>query len=105
RAKTRIGDDFPRGCIYIFAGGSGLRRRKSCRLGLLLQLPDLPLSFGRFRAEHDTAADIGTIAVDLAAIIHQDDIAFIQMLGLDAAMRESLSLPEICAKVAAHTQA
>ena len=39
-------------------------------------------------AEHRRARDVRLVAVDLAAAVHLDDVAFLQLLRLDAAVRE-----------------
>src|SRR5688572_3930767 len=85
RAEAGVGDHLASRGVDRFARRAWLHHRERGSLRLLLEIPDLRLA-RRGAAEHRGARDVGLIAVDRAAAIHLDDVAFFQFLRLDAAV-------------------
>src|SRR6266849_6305760 len=85
RTETEIGNHLSRGGVDRFAARSWFGGGKSGILSLALQIPNLPLAI-RWLAEDGGAGDVGLIATHAAAGVKQYEIAFLQFLGLNAAM-------------------
>src|SRR6185369_13815723 len=79
--EARVGDHFAGRRVHALAGGSGFRRRQRGILRPPLQVPHIALPLGRL-AEYRGARDVALIPLDAAAVVDQDHVALVQLLGL-----------------------
>src|SRR5581483_5991444 len=93
RAEAGVGDHLARGGVHRLAGRSRPGRGQCGVLRFALQIPDATLALGRL-AENERARDVGLIPLDGAPAVHQHHVAFLQLLRLDAAVREGRVLSE-----------
>ena len=84
-AVAGVGDDFAGGVVDGVAGCSGLACGEGGGLGLVDDVEDLLLLVGGF-AEDEGARDVGLVAFDGAAVVEEDDLAFLDDLGLERAV-------------------
>src|SRR6266536_5079659 len=85
RAETRVGDHFARRGVDRLTRHAGLRGVERGHLCALLEIPHVDLTLRRF-AKHHGPRDVRLIAVDHAAVVDLDDVAFLQFLRRDAAV-------------------
>src|SRR5213078_4492249 len=93
RSEAGIGDHFARRGVNRLAGRADLRRRERRRLRALLEVPHVDLT-RRWLAEYRRAGDVRLIAVPADTVVDLDDVAVLEALRLDAAVRERRVLPE-----------
>src|ERR1700744_2779089 len=93
--EAAIGDHLA-GCgVDLLTGNADLCRSEAGGLGFLFQVPDLALPIGGRCAEDDAPANVALVSFDFAAAVHDDHIAWFEMLRLDASMRIGRSFSEI----------
>src|SRR5436190_6696043 len=85
RTETRVGDHFARRGVDRFTRHAGLRGVERGHLCALLEVPHVDLTLRRF-AKHHGPRDVRLIAVDHAAVVDLDDVAFLEFLRRDAAV-------------------
>src|SRR6185295_820177 len=76
RPEACVNNYFSRRCVYNFAGRTDFGSSKPGILRSLLEVPDFALAW-RGLTEYKRPRDIGLIAVNTAAAIHQNYVAFL----------------------------
>ncbi len=92
-SEAGVGDDFAGGGVHALAGGAWFRRGEGGILRAALEVPYFALTLGGF-PEDGGAGDVALVALDAAAIVDQDHIAFAELLRLYAAVGEGGVLTE-----------
>ena len=87
RAVACVDDYFACGGVYGTGGDPGFSLLQGGALGTVDSVEDL-LHFVSRLAQDEGAADVGLVALHVAAVIDQDDGTFADDLRLDGAVRE-----------------
>ena len=93
-AEAGVGDHLARGRVDRLARRARLGRGERRRLRACFSRFQTSICRARRLAEHGRARDVRLVAVHRAAVVDLDDVAFAQLLRLDAAVRERGVLAE-----------